>query len=572
MAERVVLYARVSTESQGERVSINQQTADMQALCERSDWEILGEFVDCENYKATQAPKRGQIVNPSGERADRPQFLQMLELVRSGGVDVVVCWRDDRLVRHPRVAVALEDALDLGDAERSGKTKIQIRDATGATIDRFTLSIKATIWREENKRRAERVNLGKMGTLKEGRWPSVYVRLGYSSKREPGKRGRVIELGPDEEVEAVRLIYKWYDAGLNLQEIRRQLIKRGISQKGRPFQRLQWGKGIINEVLRSEAYTGKAVWTFKDGTTYEIEIPAIIDRDLWQRCQRRRERNKQLATRHAKGVYVLQGLVYCGECRRKLRTHCAPYTYATRKDGRRKKYPRYYDYVYRCEHAKFYRELDHASPWIWNGRKLDAAVWRKLADEVIKRPDMVRDQILAKQAELQAQGDSVDGDIAHARQRLVEIDQQRTNYSRQQAKGLIDWDEFEQRMAETDDNRQFWQDELFRLQELRDNAEGVRAGLDYVSELMGQFQTAIPAIDHSPEEMRALSKEDRDAVQRERRKIVRALVEKVYVCADGRVQVEGVIEPMPEYESGCPWPSRPLPAAPGSSPPRSGPR
>jgi hypothetical protein len=46
--------------------------------------------------------------------------------------------------------VALEDALDIGDAARNGKPKIQLCDATGAVIDRFTLSIKATIWREEN--------------------------------------------------------------------------------------------------------------------------------------------------------------------------------------------------------------------------------------------------------------------------------------------------------------------------------------------------------------------------------------------------------------------------------------
>jgi hypothetical protein len=31
----------------------------------------------------------------------------MLELVKAGDVDAGVCWRDDRLVRHPRVAVAL---------------------------------------------------------------------------------------------------------------------------------------------------------------------------------------------------------------------------------------------------------------------------------------------------------------------------------------------------------------------------------------------------------------------------------------------------------------------------------
>jgi DNA invertase Pin-like site-specific DNA recombinase len=185
----VVLYARVSHEDQnkGDKVSIEQQLSDMRALCERMGWSIAGEYIDAENYLATQPPKKGKVVNPSGERADRPAFLEMLRVIKSGTPDSIVCWRDDRLVRHPRVAVALEDALDLGDARHGGR-KMEIHDATGATIDRFTLSIKATIWREENKRRAERVRMGKTATLTRGFWPGTYHRLGYSTHKDG--RGR----------------------------------------------------------------------------------------------------------------------------------------------------------------------------------------------------------------------------------------------------------------------------------------------------------------------------------------------------------------------------------------------
>ena len=181
----VVLSARVSSEEQAkdESASIDQQLSGMQALCERMDWNVLETFVDCENYRATQAPNKGKIVNPSGERTDRPGLLAMLERLRTGEVDAALCWRDDRLVRHPRVAVALEDALDAGDARRNGKGKIKVFDATGGEIDRFTLSIKATIWREENKRRVERSRMGKIATLQQGRWPGHYIRLGYECVR-----------------------------------------------------------------------------------------------------------------------------------------------------------------------------------------------------------------------------------------------------------------------------------------------------------------------------------------------------------------------------------------------------
>ena len=189
----VVKYARVSdlkVQDTDDKVSIDQQLANMQQLCDRNSWQVVGEFVDREYYRATQSPKRGKIVNPSGKRADRPQFLAMLEVIKTGEADAVLCWRDDRLVRHPRVAVALEDALDIGDSRRDGRPKIEIRDATGAIIDQFTLSIKATIWREENKRRAERTRMGKVATLQQGRWPGRHPEdhCWRSSWRRPGDK------------------------------------------------------------------------------------------------------------------------------------------------------------------------------------------------------------------------------------------------------------------------------------------------------------------------------------------------------------------------------------------------
>ena len=132
----IVLYARVSDpkiQDADDKVSIDQQLADMRELCARNDWQIVAEFVDREYYKATQSPRKGKVVNPSGERADRPQFLAMLKVVKAGEADAVLCWRDDRLVRHPRVAVALEDALDIGDVQRNGRPKIEVKDATAQT-------------------------------------------------------------------------------------------------------------------------------------------------------------------------------------------------------------------------------------------------------------------------------------------------------------------------------------------------------------------------------------------------------------------------------------------------------
>ena len=89
MSKRAVLYARVSLEIQtkNDAVSIQQQLDEMQDLCRRNNWDVIGTFIDQENYRASQQPYKGKIVNPSGERADRPKFLAMLEqgICQGGG-------------------------------------------------------------------------------------------------------------------------------------------------------------------------------------------------------------------------------------------------------------------------------------------------------------------------------------------------------------------------------------------------------------------------------------------------------------------------------------------------------
>ena len=537
MTQRVVLYARVSDpklQDTGDKVSIDQQLADQRALCERNGWKIVGEFVDRENYKATQNPNRGKVVNPSGERADRPQFLAMLEVIKTGDIDIVLCWRDDRLVRHPRVAVALEDALDVGDARRNGKPKIEIRDATGATIDRFTLSIKATIWREENRRRAERIRMGWIATLQQGRWPGEYRRFGYRTRRDGG-RGRIIEVVED-EARVVRKIHEMFDAGAGVDAIRRYLIAEDIPQI--KASKHAWDVNSIYRILHAEDYTGVATWKFKDGTRVSIEIPAIIDRALWERNQARIERNKQLSVRNSKGVYLLYGLAYCGDCGAKMGVHKKRYSYV---GGKKRTFPiPKYDYF--CKAAKRYPDEPHPAPYSRYGPTLDWLVWRHIVDYGIKRPDLIREAVLARQAELQAQGDSVEGDIAHAHRRLAEIDQERAFYQRQAARGRITEVEFDARMEETEEARCYWESELERLRELRDNAAEVQAGLDYATRLLTAIQEKLPGIDIPYIELRKLPEQKRSEILRLRQEIIRALVDKVEVFASGEVKIWGLLD------------------------------
>jgi len=201
-------------------------------------------------------------------------------------------------------------------------------------------------------------------------------------------------------------------------------------------------------------------------------------------------------------------------------------------------------------------DKDHPRPYSRMGASLDWQVWRYLVDNGIKRPDLIREQVQARQAELQAQGESADGEIAHARRKLAKIDQERAFYQRQAARGKMTEAEFDARMGETEEACQYWQSELARLQELRDDAAKVEASLDYATELLTTLQEVLPEIDVPPDELKELLEEEHNEILESRRDIIRALVDKVEVYASGKVKIYGLLDgsERAQFELGSPWP------------------
>jgi len=178
-----------------------------------------------------------------------------------------------------------------------------------------------------------------------------------------------------------------------------------------------------------------------------------------------------------------------------------------------------------------------------------------IGDNAITRPDVIRKQVEARQAELQAQSDGDDGEIAHARRKVSEVDQGRAFYQRQAARDKITEAEFDQRMSETEEARVYWQEELTRLQELRDDNEKIQSGLDYTTELMLTLQEVLPEIDQTLEELKEMSEDKRDWVLKKRREILRALCNRVDVYADGRVVIEGLLDgsEAAQFDLGTHW-------------------
>jgi len=99
MAQAAAIYARISSDPDDTRLGVERQLADCRALAVRKGWAVVREYVDND-------------ISASGAKR-RPQYRQMLEDIKTGDVDAVIVWADDRLHRQPK---ELEEFFDIIDA------------------------------------------------------------------------------------------------------------------------------------------------------------------------------------------------------------------------------------------------------------------------------------------------------------------------------------------------------------------------------------------------------------------------------------------------------------------------
>ncbi|MFD1830564.1 recombinase family protein [Streptomyces desertarenae] len=123
----------------GAGLGVARQEEDCRALSARKGWDVIAVHTDNDVSAYSGAP--------------RPAWQDLMEDVRNGTVDAIVCWHADWLTRSPR---ELEDVIDLADryglelATVSGE--IDLATPTGRMITRML----GAATRHEAEHKAER--------------------------------------------------------------------------------------------------------------------------------------------------------------------------------------------------------------------------------------------------------------------------------------------------------------------------------------------------------------------------------------------------------------------------------
>jgi hypothetical protein len=84
-ARRTAIYTRISADQTGERLGVTRQLDDCVGLADRLGWEVTAHYDD------------NDLSAFNGKH--RPGFEALLDAMKTGQVDALICWHTDRLYR-----------------------------------------------------------------------------------------------------------------------------------------------------------------------------------------------------------------------------------------------------------------------------------------------------------------------------------------------------------------------------------------------------------------------------------------------------------------------------------------
>ena len=310
------VLARVSSDQGGASASVHDQLVAARTAAAQLGWPVAAEYDDAD-ISASRF---------SGGKK-RPGWQALLAAIASGQITRVIVWAPNRASRE------MEDWSSFLNLCRRHRVLIcvishgnRVYD-TGNARDRRTLMEDGIDAEYDSEKISQGVRRGIAGAQAAGK-PQARMPYGYVKVHDGWKKLHV-EL--DAEAAArVRQVFGLTAEGHNNAEVARRT---GLS------------RGLVSAIIRNRVYTAKRI--LGDGTIVECQWPAIVDDDLFNRCQVSVTPQGAKLKGVPKSTYrsLLGGLGTCGKCGGKVTTQVDEYV----RRGRVRRY--------KCSVGHF--KLDH---------------------------------------------------------------------------------------------------------------------------------------------------------------------------------------------------------------------
>lgn len=395
---KAAIYCRVSTEDQErEGTSLQTQLEACLKYCQDKCFDVA--------YRFSEAC--------SGLTLDRPKLNELRELVRAGGIDVIIIFCLDRLSRNATHGVILRDELDKHHVILESVTEDIDKTPLGEAIT----YLRGTFSQIEAEKIKERTLRGKREKAKEGKLPhGGFARLyGYDYDKTTKKR-----TVNETESYWVKQMYEWLvSEGLSTNAITYRLRKKNAPTKLSKY----WNRNSVLGILKNPAYTGKTyAFTFVQGTNRRkpqsewMEIPdatpAIITEEIFQTAQDQLELNFKRSKRNTKRQYLLRSHLYCRQCGRAYCGHLDRTIGYYRCPGKL----RITAPVNRCHNSNLRAD------------KIEALVWEKI-EGVLDDPNLIIAEIQKQRGDTDNLG-TLEYELQQAEIRLKALDREQNQVMR----------------------------------------------------------------------------------------------------------------------------------------------
>lgn len=283
VAARAAIYARISSDRDGDWLGVSRQLTDCRRLAERKGWVVAAEYVD------------DDVSAWSG--CLRPEYQRMLEDLEVGAVDGVLVYDQDRLHRQSRDlepfidlceglgmsnVASVSGDLDLTSSDGRYRARIVVAGATKASDDASRRI------RRKHEELAEQGRVSGGGTRAYG-WEAdkTTVRL--------------------DEAEVVRECARRFLAGESTRSICMDLNERGVATATGK----KWAPQTMTRMLRSARISGQR--EHKGEIVADAEWEALIGREDGEQIRAKLADPNRRTNKSARR-YLLVRLLKCWNC------------------------------------------------------------------------------------------------------------------------------------------------------------------------------------------------------------------------------------------------------------------
>jgi site-specific DNA recombinase len=289
MGTRAGIYARISSDPDETRLGVGRQEKDCRELAQRKGWQVVDTFIDNDLSAATS--KR------------RPEYQRLLRAIEPGNIDAVIVWDLDRLHRRPIELEEFFAACDAAGLRHLATVGGDVDLSTGEGV--LVARIKGAVAAEEVRKLKTRVTrkhaeLASAGKLSGG----GHRPFGYEADRMTLRPG---------EAEEIRDAARRVLAGESVRGITQDWRRRGLST----VRGAVWSPTTVKRLLCSGRISGQR--EHHGEIVGEAVWPAIITAAESTRLRAMLMNGDRSAGGTARS-YLLSGLVYCGDCGRRMST------------------------------------------------------------------------------------------------------------------------------------------------------------------------------------------------------------------------------------------------------------